>query len=176
MNKILAVCMIAFAGIFCSHADTARAEEGCGEPQMTEERIENAVLLFQGTLEKVGPAKLPPNVEITMDGGQLSDLRAFTFNVTRGWKVPKEAEHVTVIQNTFKKKVYQEGVEYLIVSGQRAKGVYLAPVCGSAVPVDKAERQIGDLEAYFEKNAQAAEELRGDTGPDTGNVPPDIAE
>lgn len=171
MKKILAVCALAFAGLFCFEADTARAEKGCGEPQMTDERIESAVLIFQGTLAGVGPAKLPPNVQITMDGGQLSDLRAFTFDVTRGWKMPDDAKDdpkkVTVIQNTFKKETYEKDVEYLVVSGQRAKGVFLAPVCGSAVPVAAAAEQIEDLEAYFRKLEKAADELREGPEPET---------
>jgi hypothetical protein len=122
----------------------------CAAPVMTQEVFDASIAVFEGEAQEgreLSAQELQAFREagIIAKGGELTDMRAYTFVALKAHKGGLIDETVEVARNTYWGDEFAAGGGYLIVSPQKVGGLYLAPLCGHSISLDYA-REMGMLE------------------------------
>lgn len=121
----------------------------CAAPRLDETAVGAAITIFEGiaapkrSLDARELAAVRMH-EIESKGGSTTDLRIYSFAVTRGWKGVATGQSVDVLVNTYWGDGFAEGETYLVVSPRQVGNLFWAPLCGHTVNVRYAAEN-GDL-------------------------------
>ncbi len=125
----------------------------CVTPVMTDQRIEEAVAIFEGTVEHV--ERESPRVvrkvlqDIGIVGDDMIRTKIFFFKVTKSWKGVQVGDMVEVSRNTYWGDGFAQGVPYLIVAETLAEDRLVAEPCGLSSVLKHSGQSLEVLKIYF---------------------------
>ena len=133
----------------------------CTAPVMSQEAFDASAAVFEGEAQEgreLSAQELQAfreaGIATNTKGGELAEMRAYTFVVLKAHKGGLSEETVEVARNIYWGDGFAAGGGYLIVSPQKVGGLYLAPLCGHSISLDRA-REMGTLE--FLKSVKKAD-------------------
>lgn len=117
----------------------------CVEPVMTEKTIEEAEVIFEGTVTDVSThGSLLQQLK-----GDMGKASIFTFKVTHSWKGAREGDSVNILRSTYWGDGFTEGKDYLVVAGKGRDGLLEAHLCGLSMPLEYSSKSLEFLKKHF---------------------------
>ncbi|TNE31606.1 MAG: hypothetical protein EP349_03900 [Alphaproteobacteria bacterium] len=145
-QKIL--CMIVALVVVLSGAVSAYALS-CAAAPLNEKNIASVPVIFEGaaaesrelTRREKAAFKLH---NLSMKGGDTSNLRVFDFTVRKPWKGVAQGQKVAILYNTYWGDVFPPQQSFLVIGTRKLGDLFWVPLCSNTVPLEHAKSQ-GDI-------------------------------
>lgn len=127
----------------------------CAAPSMNATVYDNSAIIFEGMVKTKRELTRAERESLSKQGlmtkgGDMTNLRAYEFTVTTGWKNAQPGQEVTILRNTYWGDGFAGDRAYLVVARDYG-GFFEAPLCGNTMPSQSAQAQIEFLTKHTAK-------------------------